>query len=297
MNDFNNLTPLQRALLESVSIPDVVLGGLPQIKLLQTNSPQLLDTPETSANLYLKGAMAGGFDVPGPDGGRVFLPGSPGFHYGIFGFDHTFVEYEVQADGSLQRVGEPQAEKPKDAQWHENASGRRVCTRDNGNIVQEHIGALMKIEETAQIGVYVFSKTALRIGRHLANATQRLQVNGLNGVKGCVLGRFRMTSRLEKQGDRRWYLPVWSLVGKLGQDNGPSLAAVLELAEMRKAFKAGMPPSLEIEGPPSPPSPEIEGPLDGPPSPPPYDRNPDDDSDNVDFAPEETASANGAWNR
>ena len=35
MNDFNNLTPLQRALLESVSIPDVVLGGLPQIKLLQ----------------------------------------------------------------------------------------------------------------------------------------------------------------------------------------------------------------------------------------------------------------------
>ena len=101
----------------------------------------------------------------------------------------------------------------------------------------------MKIEETAQIGVYVFSKTALRIGRHLASATQRLQVNGLNGVKGCVLGRFRMTSRLEKQGDRRWYLPVWSLVGKLGQDNGPSLAAVLGLAEMRKAFKAGIPPS------------------------------------------------------
>ena len=29
-----------------------------------------------------------------------------------------------------------------------------------------------------------------------------------NGVKGLVLGRYRMTSRLEKQDTRRWFLPV-----------------------------------------------------------------------------------------
>jgi hypothetical protein len=287
-----NLTPQQRALLESVSIPDVALGGLPQIRLLQSNSPQLLDTPETSGNLYLKGAMAGGFDVPGPEG-RLFIPGSPGFHYGIFGFDHVFVEYETQADGSLQRVGEPYAEKPKDAQWLEDASGRRVCQRDNGNPVQEHIGCLMKIEPTNQVGIYVFSKTALRIGRELANAAQRLRVDGLDGVKGAVLGRFRMSSRLEKKGDRRWFLPVWTLVGKLGQPGGPSLETVLELAEMRKAFKAGMPPALEIE-PPAPPAPSsideappLDEPLDGPPPPEGYDSpdNPDNDPGNFDFGP------------
>jgi hypothetical protein len=30
MNDFDKITPLQRALLESVSIPDLAVGGLPQ---------------------------------------------------------------------------------------------------------------------------------------------------------------------------------------------------------------------------------------------------------------------------
>ena len=136
------------------------------------------------------------------------------------------------------------------------------------------------------------------IGRDLTNRAQVLNVEGLKGVKGCVLGRYRMTSRLKEADTRRWFLPSIEYLGKLGQPNGPSLAAVLELAEMRKTSLAGLPPTLEIEGPPEPPAPpkslssadvglpiDEDEPLDGPPEPPPYERNPNDGIDNVDFAP------------
>jgi hypothetical protein len=39
------LTPAECALLQGVAIPDLPVGALPSIKLLQTNSPELLDSP------------------------------------------------------------------------------------------------------------------------------------------------------------------------------------------------------------------------------------------------------------
>ncbi len=151
----------------------------------------------------------------------------------------------------------------------------------------------MKVEETGQLGFYRFSKTALPIGRDLTNRAQVLSVEGLDGVKGPVLGRYKMTSFLKKEDNRRWYLPAIEYLGKLGQPNGPSLASVMELAQLRKTFLAGLPPmleasgaALEIEGPPEPPAPPAP-PLDGPPPPEGYDSpdNPDNDFDNVDFGP------------
>ena len=254
------LTPYERELLKGVSIPDLALGELPSIKLLQSNSQDLLNSPDNP--WYLEGAMAGGFAVPGREG-RIFLPSPPGFHACIFAFGREWIEGELDAEGEFQQVGEPHAVKPTDAIWRKDpVTGKKVFKRDNGRLIREHINCLMKVEETGQIGRYVFSKTALRVGRELANASQRLKVDGLDNVRGCVLGRYRWTSRLEKQDTRRWFLPVQTLAGKLGQPGGPSLGTVLELAELRKTFKAGMPPSLEIEGPPEPP---------------PYDRNPDDE--------------------
>ena len=119
----------------------------------------------------------------------------------------------------------------------------------------------MKVEETGQLGFYRFSKTALPIGRDLTNRAQVLSVEGLNGVKGPVLGRYRMTTRLETKDTRHWFLPSIEYLGKLGQPNGPSLASVMELAKMRETFLAGLPPmletsraELEIDGPPVPPA-------------------------------------------
>ena len=144
---------------------------------------------------------------------------------------------------------------PEDAKWQDGPDGKRICRDSKGRVVQESRNAFMKVEETGQLGFYRFSKTALPIGRDLTNRAQVLSVEGLDGVKGCVLGRYRMTSRLEKRDIRRWFLPSIEYLGKLGQPDGPSLASVMELAKMRKTFLAGLPPMLEIEGPPEPPAP------------------------------------------
>jgi hypothetical protein len=114
-----------------------------------------------------------------------------------------------------------------------------------------------------------------------------------------------MTSRLKEDDTRRWFLPVIEYLGKLGQPNGPSLASVMELAQLRKTFLAGGKPALEIEGPPAPPalpkSPSYDGPIDGPIDGPPSRRRtiatPMTTSTTSTLPPEEAASANGAWNR
>jgi hypothetical protein len=91
-----------------------------------------------------------------------------------------------------------------------------------------------------QIGRYDFSKTALRIGDELATRSQRLSVDG-GEIKGSVLGIFQMTSRLEQQGTRRWFLPVPILLGKLNEKHGPPIADVLACAKLRQAFLEGAP--------------------------------------------------------
>ena len=279
MNDFDKITPLQRALLESVSIPDLAVGGLPQIKLLQSNSQDLLDSPEIATLGTCEGAMAGGF--AGPESRRARLHARPA----RLPLWRLRLRPGVRIEGETRRRKESSNRSanrtPSNRSTRSGARipspARRSSSASNGHLMREHINCLMKVEETGQIGRYVFAKTALRIGREFANASQRLKVEGLDNVRGCVLGRYRWTSRLEKQDTRRWFLPVQTLAGKLGQPGGPSFETVLELAELRKTFMAGLPPALEIEGPPEPPAlPSIDEPLDGPPEPPPYERNRDD---------------------
>jgi hypothetical protein len=279
------ISPEELAFLQGVSDADVPIAGLPPISLVQTNGRVLLDLPELgAANPHVPGAMAGGFIVPNRDG-RLFMPSPPGFTFAVFAFTKEFAIFEIMPDKSLRYI-ESHPEMPEDAKWQDGPEGKRICRDSKGRVVQESRNAFMKVEETSQLGFYRFSKTALPIGRDLTNRAQVLSVEGLDGVKGPVLGRYRMTSRLEKKDIRRWFLPSIEYLGKLGQPNGPALASVMELAKMRKTFLAGLPPMLEIEGPPEPPAPpSIDGPFDGPPEPPPYERNPDDDIDNVDFGP------------
>jgi hypothetical protein len=292
MDDFSKLTPEQLAFLQGVSDPDLPIAGLPPIYTVQLNSRVLLNLPELgAANPYLPGAMAGGFVVPSREG-RLFMPSPPGFTFAVFAFTKEFAIFEIMPDKSLRFI-ESHPEMPEDAGWKDGPEGKRICRDSKGRVVQESRNAFVKVEETSQLGFYRFSKTALPIGRDLTNRAQVLEVKGLDGVKGCVLGRYRMTSRLKETDTRRWFLLSIEYLGKLGQPDGPSLASVMELAKLRKTFLSGLQPVLEIEGPPVPPaSSSIDGPFDGPPEPPPYDRNPDDD---IDFGPEEIRQ--GAWNR
>jgi hypothetical protein len=119
----STLTPQQRALLQGVAMPDVPARPLPPIRLVQSNSPDLLDSPDSE--LFLPGAVAGGFIVPSREG-RAFLPSPPGIRFGIFGWSTTWYVYEARPDGSNQRIG-AHPEKPRDAVWRDDAFGKRAC--------------------------------------------------------------------------------------------------------------------------------------------------------------------------
>jgi hypothetical protein len=289
------ISPEELAFLQDVSDPDLPIAGLPSIYTVQTNSRVLLDLPELgAANPYLPGAIAGGFVAPNREG-RVFMPSPPGFIFAIFAFTKEFAIFEIMPDGSKRYI-ESHPEMPADAKW-QGPLGQRICRDSKGRVVQEARNAFMKVEETDMLGFYRFSKTALPIGRDLTNRAQVLEVEGLDGVKGCVLGRYRMTSRLEKKDTRRWFAPSIEYLGKLGQPNGPSLASVMELARMRKTFLAGLPPmleasraALEIEPPEPPPPPVTNNAGDGDNYPdrseaPPLEHDGRGDLDDVDFGP------------
>ena len=196
----------------------------------------MLDCPDNET--FLKGAVAGGFIVPHREG-RIFQPIPPGIRFQIFGWATVWHVYEKRPDGSNQRIGS-YPEKPSDAIWREDASGKRACLDDDGNSVVETLGCFMRLATTGQIGRFDFSKTAKRVGNELATRSQRLSIKD-GDLKGSVLGLFQMTTRLEVQGARRWFLPVPILLGKMGEKHGPSIDDVIACAQLRQAFKEGAP--------------------------------------------------------
>ena len=208
---------------------------LAPIKIAQSNSPELLDSPDNE--LYLPGAVAGGFIVPGREE-RLFQPSPPGIQFGVFGWATVWHVYERRADGSNQRIA-THTEKPADAIWREDAFGKRACLDDQGHAVVETLGCFMRLT-TGQIGRFDFSKTAKPIGDELATRSQRLSIKD-GDLKGSVLGLFQLTTRLKVEGARRWFLPVPILLGKMGERHGPSIDDVIACAQLRQAFKEGAP--------------------------------------------------------
>jgi hypothetical protein len=108
----------------------------------------------------------------------------------------------------------------------------------------------------------------------------RVTVEGADGkpqeLRGCTLGCFRFASRFEKK-TYEYPVPVITLVGKLGEPNGPSLAAWRQAQPLRKALKEGgdWAPVLDHFEPPDPPPEALpdhsyqppdryDGPDDGP---------------------------------
>ena len=66
-----------------------------------------------------------------------------------------------------------------------------------------------------------------------------------------------MTSRLESNGDHRWYAPDPHLLGRFGEPNGPTIEQVRLGAQLRKAIKTGASWEAPLE-PPAPPNPSAQ---------------------------------------
>jgi hypothetical protein len=241
MNTMLQLSVSDKALISGEAAPDLPSQGPPLIRLLQPNSPEL--TP--GAEEYLARAQAGDFGIP-HEGERLLVKGGEGFRFQVIGFSRNFVEWLPDRGGFVAAY----LDKPSAAHWLDAGMSKPGLYRTNGNKVEETIYCHML---TGGFGAtYGFRSTALVVGRDLRDRAQRLKVEG-EEIRGMILGKWLMTSRLERQAAYRWFRPSIALVGKFGDPppKGPTLAEVRLAATLRKSFRGGLPWAPE---PPAPPA-------------------------------------------
>lgn len=238
------LSVSDRALLAG-DTPDL-RPQLPEMtRLMQSNNPELAP----GADEYLEGARPGDFVIP-CDGDRILVKGESGFAFQPVALEQAFVEWAPDRGGFVAE----HPIRPADAQWLDAGVPKQGLYRSNGNKIEQTIYCHMLIGDKCATS-FAFRSTSLVIGRDFGDRAQRLKIAG-EEIRGLVIGKWRMTSRLKQRGDYRWHLPRIELIGKLGDRDGPTLDEVRFAAQMRKSFKDGLPWAPE---PPEPPA--VETPL------------------------------------
>jgi hypothetical protein len=259
MSDYNRplkFTAADKALTEGDDTPDTPFKDRHRALLVHATNPELV----ADDSRYVRGAGVGDFVVPeGED--RVVYRGSTGFICQPVGFDFNHNEYEPDTATGRGKFVKPHGpERPHGWRWLKPADGvsKEGMYLPSGNRVVPTITAMLVV---GGYGCqYDFYGTAFNPGKDFAIRAGKLTatVEGEDGkpvkVVGCTLGNFLVTSYIKKDGDRRYPMPVVTLIGKLGEEKGPTLDAWRFAQSLRQAFKQGgdwMP--IEALEPPVPP--------------------------------------------
>jgi hypothetical protein len=251
--------------------PDLPTTGSAVAKLLAPLSQEL----DTSSDSFLAGAHAGDFVIYTGGSDPVVINGAAGFSCMVVGLERVWIEY---GKGDIVR----HRKKPSDAVWLDRGEmgverpGLYRIGPDGkvGNRVAETVIAYLLVDGIDEVVAYNFQSTALKVGNAFIDMAQRLAIregpDGLRWVTGCTLGRFRMTSRTTGEGARRWHLPKVALIGRLGEEGGPSLEEWRLAQGLRIAAKAPAPvplasvpaaPALPAAPAPAAPASDSEAPL------------------------------------
>jgi hypothetical protein len=250
MSENARLTPEDRALAEG-DAPDLVSRDRKKVTLVQTNSPELV----VGDRRYVEGARAGGFVIPCGDT-RVPVAS---VEFVAVGFAKRWDEY-FPARGQFV---DTYPVRPADAVWLDAKRDNVEKTglwRRNGNRVVEVVACYMLLG-SADGGVFDFYGGAFPIGRAFSDRAGSMKATvGGDEIHSCTVAQWGMTSNYRKEGDRRWFEPVVSLLGKLGEPKGPTIAQWRTAQTLRRAFRDGTPFLLALEDvPPPPPLTVIEG--------------------------------------
>jgi hypothetical protein len=198
--------------------PDLAPLGPRPIKQLQNNSPEAMRGDPA----YVPGAEGGDFLVP--RGEEIALyKGTTGLEAIFVGFEETFNEWPaVRGTGSGGPLDRHRA-MPSDANWVlDQATGRKICLRANGNKVERTVYGHALIDGAP--ATFAFRSTSYPIGRNHANLASCLKVKIDDEDIRVVGAKWRVTSRLESNNLGRWFVPQIDLIGKFGSPNGPTLA-------------------------------------------------------------------------
>ncbi len=236
------LSAEDRALLAGAEGSDLPALGPPPITLNQPLSPAVLP-----GDGRVQGAVVGGYVVPWNEESIAIER----YRSVIFAFTEDFREYRPNR-GGLAHV---HPTLPADARWRDDKNPKGHYRDSNDNPVEDTINCFMMVVNLKPEpfgGVFRFSRKALAVGRDLSNRAHRLKVEGEN-ISGMVIGLWGWTSRLAPGANSSsFYLPVMTLLGKLGEPTGPTLAQVRLAAQLRQKFKEGLPWA------PEPPAPSLK---------------------------------------
>jgi hypothetical protein len=189
------------------------------------------------------GAVAGDFVLP-RNGERILVKAQVGYPFLILTAWIGWPEYLPARGGFVA----PHETKPRNAVWHK--AGASSDGKEGLYLVDIDGNPGNRIEETIYVRVLVlpdddsapfivtqaFKSTAKTIGNDMLNRATR-KVNGKD--TNPVTVKWRMTSRLERKGDQRWFAPNPTLIGRLGEPNGPNTEEVRLGAQLRKSLKQG----------------------------------------------------------
>ena len=225
---------------------DTPFLGKQSVVLTHGMSPELM----VGGPRFVRNAKIGSWVVPQGDA-RVPFDGETGFVAQIIGFDLSHPEYTVGiGDDRGVFVCDHGRQAPKDMKFLYAADGRvkksghyRVeIDGQPGNKVVPTIGVSMVVNGYGV--VYDAYGTAFAPTKELVIRAERLRVKvEVDGkaeqLRGCTLGKFRFTSRFEKKA-YTYPVPVMTLIGKLGEADGPTIEEWRLALDLRQAFKEGL---------------------------------------------------------
>ena len=229
--------------------PDVQVSRLPYLRLAMPTSRFLYDQ---GSPIYALKPNLGDFIVAIGDDEYKVYPGDKGF---LFLVAMTASQWK-RIDRNGNQVGEPYDTQPEDLEWVPNPDrlGKKICIASASGDAKtaDRYDRQMLVYALIE-GLYpqliYFAKTARPFGDWVANRAARWTIDG---KPAPMIGLFRLASEQTSNDEGRWYLPKPSLVGKLGQANGPDIAWVRRAAELRRALKGDY--GFEIEDPDTEPS-------------------------------------------
>jgi hypothetical protein len=253
-----SLTPALKALLAETAGDDLPPGLADLIKLMQGMSAEMAP----NHTKYVDGAALGDFVIP-PQDEQLLVKGAIGYAYMVVGAECHWPEY-LQARGGFVA---PHDTKPPNARWlkkdvsPDGRAGLYLIGLDGraGNRIEEtwYVPELILLDDGSKpfVATYAFHGTACPIGMDmLRRAARKVMVDG-EPVSNPALVKWRMTSRPEKGNGGAYYLPEPTIVGRFGEERGPTSDQVELAAQLRKAFRQGLPIGEE---PPEPPAPALD---------------------------------------
>jgi hypothetical protein len=235
------LTPEDEALITGVRERDLAPPGPKLIALLQNNSTRMLEK--------VKSSKPGDYAVP-REGEHLLFKATIGVPHVPVGYERFYVEWAANRGGYVDK----HLKKPADACWlkaNESPDRKQGFWLANGNKLEDTVFAhlLVLLDGRDPFGAtFPFRSTALNIGLDYENQAERIKVENTK-LGGAVVSKWRMTSRIERDGDFSWHVPVLTLEGVLGEPKGPTLEQVRLAAQLRRAFKESLPAPIPITAP------------------------------------------------